>query len=195
MEEKLHKYQNVAIKKGGHLVSTTYSTRKLQWQCNEGHIFWLTANKVHRRGKWCKKCGSSNGERKVRQILKDLNIEFIQEYKLPVSNRRRYDYYFELSGRMFIIEYDGEQHFKYVRKYHKTKERFLQAQIIDRIKTYYSWNSGVTIIRIDYTQVDNIQQHIINAVESPGLVYFSSPTLYKYITDVNITKEQFLMYT
>lgn len=191
----LVKYQNIATKKGGTLLSTSITRRKLEWQCNEGHIFWLTGYKVHRRGKWCPKCGSSNGERAIRQILREFNISFITQYKLLISSRRRYDFYFEYNGGRFIIEYDGEQHFRFARKYHKKKENFLKSQIIDRIKTYYAWNSGITIIRIDYTQYDNIRYHIISGVNSGSLVYLSNPLLYKYITDIKITQEQLMIYS
>ena len=192
--DEVTKYQQIAKEKGGFLLSKSIGQRKVQWQCNEGHIFWLTTYKVHRRGKWCEKCGSSKGERAVRKILKDLNIQFSQEYSLAVCPRRRYDFYFELGGKKYIVEFDGEQHFIYVRKYHKKKSKFIEGQIIDRIKTYYAWNSGITIIRIDYTQLNNIYDHIINGINSGALVYFSDRELYKYITDINITHEQFTLY-
>lgn len=193
--DELAKYQQVAVKKGGTLLSRSITKRKLQWQCNEGHIFWLTAYKVHRRGKWCQTCGSSNGERAIRQILKELNVPFTPQYTLPTSPRRRYDYYFEFNNRRFIVEYDGEQHFSFVRKYHKKKATFIESQIIDRIKTYYAWNSGITIIRIDYTQLNTISNHIMAGINSGAQVYLSNPELYKYITDVNITQDQFILYS
>jgi len=183
---KLVKYQTVAQQKGGRLLSTSISTRKLKWQCNEGHIFWLTAYKVHRRGQWCKECGSSIGERNIRDILKGYGISFIQQYQIKMLPSRKYDFYFEYNGRKFLIEFDGEQHFHYVRKYHKNKIKFIESQIIDRIKTYAAWNSGMTIIRIDYTQIENIKQHLLNGISSTNMVYLSTPELYKYITDVNI---------
>ena len=193
--DKLYKYQQVAIQKGGLLLSKSIHRGKLKWQCNEGHIFYLTAYKVHRRGKWCQTCGSSNGERQIRKILNSFNIQFIPQYKLSVCPRRKYDYYFIYNNRQYIIEYDGEQHFQFVRKYHKKKEKFIQAQIIDRIKTYHAWTSGITIIRIDYTQLNNIIHHIISGINFPSLVYFSNSDLYKYITHVNITHDQINLYS
>lgn len=188
---KLGKYQEAASKRGGRLLSVRVTNSKLQWQCGEGHIFWLTGYKVHRRGQWCKLCGSSIGERNIRAYLKELNIPFNQQYQLPMVPNRKYDFYFEFNGRKFIIEFDGEQHFKFVRKYHKLKSKFFEAQVIDRIKTYAAWNSGITIIRIDHTQVDNVKFHILNAINSPNIVYFSDLQLYKYIIDIPITPEQF----
>lgn len=193
--DKLNKYQQVANKKGGYLLSKSITNKKLQWKCSEGHVFWLTANKVHRRGQWCKKCGSSIGERSIRNILTSFNISFTQQYQLSQIPRRKYDFYFEYNHKKYIIEFDGEQHFRYVRKYHKTKAGFMKCQIIDRIKTYYAWNSGITIIRIDYTQIDNIQRHIIDGINSGAMVYLSDPQLYQYITSVNISPEHFSQYS
>jgi very-short-patch-repair endonuclease len=191
---KLVKYQTIAQQKGGVLLSTSITGKKLKWKCNEGHIFWLTTYKVHRRGQWCKQCGSSIGERNIRAILKEFGISFIQQYQIKMVPRRKYDFYFEYNGRKFVIEFDGEQHFSYVRKYHKTKAKFNESQIIDRIKTYAAWNSNITIIRIDYTQIENIKYHLINGINSPNVVYFSNLELYKYITDINITPNQMSKY-
>ena len=194
MNDKLVKYQNVAIKKGGQLLSTLITTKKLKWQCNEGHIFMMTVHKVHRRGQWCKTCGSSIGERSIRMILKEFNVHFTPQFIIPSLSNRRYDFYFEYNNKKYLIEFDGIQHFEFVRKYHKKKLNFTQAQIIDRIKTYIAWNSGFNLIRIDYTQQENIKYHIITAVNSNNLVYFSNLPLYKYITDINITPEEYIKY-
>lgn len=191
---KAQKYQECAQKKGGVLLSTTITTKKLKWQCQEGHIFWMTANGVYRRGKWCKKCGNSNGERNIRYTLREFGITFDQEHRIDMIPSRRYDFYFEYKGRKFLIEFDGEQHFQYVRKYHRYKYKFYESQVIDRIKTYAAWNSGMTIIRIDYTQADNVRNHIIMAVNSPQVVYLSDPHLYGYIINVNITPEELRLF-
>lgn len=189
------KYQQVAIQKGGILLSTTTpKNRKLQWQCSNGHVFSLTAYKVHRRGKWCQTCGASIGERDIRGILQEFNIPFTQQCILPILPRRKYDFYFEYLGRKYLVEFDGQQHFQYVRKYHKTKAKFLESQIVDRIKTWAAWNSHCYLIRIDYSQIEYIRYHILNAVNSSNVVYLSNPELYKYITEVNITPEQLRQY-
>lgn len=196
MDNKLLKYQNVAIKKGGRLLSTSIHSdkRKLKWQCNEGHIFLMTIYKVHRRGQWCKTCGSSIGERSIRMILKEFNLKFESQFIISLLPTRKYDFYFEYNNNKYLIEFDGLQHFEFVRKYHKTKAKFIESQIIDRIKTYIAWKSGFKIIRIDYMQHENIKSHIITALNSNSLVYFSNPILYKYITDINITGDQLQQY-
>jgi hypothetical protein len=189
----MNKYQQAAIDRGGQLLSTSISARKLKWKCRDGHIFWMTFYKV-KRGQWCKQCGSSIGERDIRKVLQEFNIPFAQQFSLPMLPRRKYDFYFEYGNRRYIIEYDGQQHFEYVRKYHKSKAKFLESQVIDRIKTYSVWKSNLFLIRIDYTQMEHIRHHIITAVNSNCIVYLSNPEMYKYITDINITHEQLEKY-
>lgn len=192
---KVAKYQQVAAQKGGQLLSTSIpQNRKVKWQCSNGHIFMLTPYKVHRRGQWCKQCGASIGERDIRKVLEEFNIPFTQQCTLPILPRRKYDFYFEYNGRKYLVEFDGEQHFRYVRKYHKAKAKFLEGQIIDRIKTYAAWNSGCHLIRIDYTQIEHIKYHIINAINCGSVVYLSNPELYKYISEINITPQQIQQY-
>jgi hypothetical protein len=193
--DNLTKYQKVAIQKGGQLLSTSVSNgRRLKWKCDEGHVFLLTPYKVYRRGQWCKQCGNSIGERHIRKVLKEFNIPFTPEYRLPNLPNRRYDFYFEYNGRKYLVEFDGEQHFRFVRKYHKTKSKFNESQVIDRIKTYVSCNSGCYLIRIDYTQLEHIRHHLITAINSNYMVYLSNPQAYEYITNVNITLQQFQQY-
>jgi very-short-patch-repair endonuclease len=193
--KKMNKCQELATKKGGLLLSTSVTSgKKLKWQCNQGHIFYLTANKA-KRGKWCLECGASIGERNIRMILQELNIPFVQQCVLPILPRRKYDFCFRYNDKHYLIEFDGEQHFQFVKRYHKTKTKFTECQVIDRIKTYCSWRSGYHLIRIDYTQIDNAKYHIINAIQLGHIVYLSDPKLYKYITDVNLTPEQIQKYT
>lgn len=183
----MNKLHALAEKHGGKLLSTNIiKGRKLLWQCNEGHTFWLTPYKVKRRGKWCMQCGSSIGEREIRAILRDGNLKFSPQYSLPVLPTRRYDFYFEYQNQKYLVEFDGEQHFKFVRKLHHTKRQYLEKQIIDRIKTYAAWTNGFHLIRIDYTQMNQIKDHLMRALSANQPVYFSTPEMYRYLTEANL---------
>jgi very-short-patch-repair endonuclease len=186
------KYQQIAIQKGGLLLSTSAPKgKKLQWQCRDGHTFWLTAYKIHRSGKWCPICGASIGERNVRATLQGWNIPFSQQAILPILPRRKFDFYFEYQGRKILLEVDGQQHMNFVRKFHKNKAKFVEAQIVDRVKTYCALQSGFYLIRIDYTQINNVAYHIATAIGLGCPLYLSDPILYKYISDIPLTQEQY----
>lgn len=192
---QLTKFQQAAINRGGELLSTsTNSRKKLQWRCQEGHIFNLTGYKVHRRGKWCPQCGCSIGERKIREFLREFNIPFYPQFKLTSLPSRKYDFYFQYNGQHYLVEYDGEQHFRFVRKYHRIKSRFVESQIVDRIKSYYAIASGYHLIRIDYTQTEHVRHHMIMAIQSNYMFYMSNPEMYRYITHGEITPEDFQKY-
>lgn len=58
---------------------------------------------------------NSRGEEKIRQLLIDNHINFVREKVfddliLPSGRKARFDFYID---NKYIIEYDGEQHFKY----------------------------------------------------------------------------------
>jgi hypothetical protein len=185
---------SAARKRGGKIIQYK-SNRKSLWQCKEGHQFWLTLHKVHRRGQWCKKCGHSIGERIIRDVFNYYQIFFQPQVSLPGLPRRTYDYYFESNGHRYLLEYDGQQHFHYVRKYHRKPGAFKEGQLIDRVKTYWAVQLGFQVIRIDYTQRDWIAAHLINAVNLNWPVYYSAPQLYQYITGISLTYNQVEKYT
>ena len=178
----MEKAQAVAASKGGQLVSPSFQTsRKLKWKCRDGHLFELTWGKVYRRGKWCPQCGASKGEREIRLILQNLNIQFEQQWSPSFLSSRRYDFKFMYNGQPFLIEYDGEQHFHYVRKYHRSKKGFEDHQAADKIKTWVPTEQGFRVIRIDYTQIEHARHHILTALQVQPMVYLSTPDMYKFL--------------
>ena len=188
----MNRAQQLAQKKGGRLV--TYRTQgRSTWQCGEGHTFSLTLNRV-KRGKWCLTCGSSVGERKVREFFRTFGIPFIPQAIFPALPTRRYDYYFEWAGRRYIVEFDGDQHFRYVRKYHKTKGNFYQAQVIDRVKTYVALLYGCHVVRIDQSQREAVAWHILTAINLGAPFYVSSPSLYTHLLQTPVTPEDLRKY-
>lgn len=178
--------QQLAQKRGGQLV--TYRGRgRSTWRCNEGHTFAVSVNRV-RRGKWCRSCGSSVGERRVREFFRAYGVPFVAQAVLPILPTRRYDYYFQWGGRSCLVEFDGEQHFRFVRKYHRSKKNFQQAQAVDRVKTYIGLLSGCQVIRIDYSQREAVAWHISAALNQTNPLYVSNYHLYAHITQSPITQ-------
>ena len=182
----------LAQRKGGHLVAFK-NKGKSTWRCGEGHTFAITIGRV-KRGRWCPTCGSSVGERRIREFFRAYQIPFIPQAVIPVLPTRRYDYYFEWNGKRYIVEFDGEQHFRFVRKYHKAKGNFYQAQAIDRVKTYIGLQSGCHVIRVDYTQRETVAWHIVTAVNLDSPLYLSNFELYSYIIKTPVTYSELQQY-
>ena len=98
----------------------------------------------------------SKGEEKVAQLLRQGGLFYKREVSfLDLKNYGghplRFDFAVYKNGKlMCLIEYDGEQHFKQVKKYQKTIVDFRKTQERDRRKNAYCLAKGIPLIRIPY---------------------------------------------
>lgn len=76
------------------------------------------------------------------------------EYKLP-SSRKRYDFF--LPDYKILIEYDGIQHFKPVKKFGGYKT-FNKRKSTDYYKNRLALKHGYTLYRIKYTDINRIEE-------------------------------------
>ena len=107
-------------------------------------------------------CLRSVGEANIKKILQDNQIDFSQEKTfLDLINPDtqyllRYDFYLSKFNR--LIEFDGEQHFKY-KKGNCTwnnEENYLKTVHNDKIKNDYAKQHNIPLVRIPYWERDNI---------------------------------------
>ena len=115
----------------------------------------------HLSGNGCSKCKASIGERKIQNYLINNNIEFISQYSPNGVGQKRFDFY--IPNKNLIIEYDGIQHFKPIRfsysiTIEESIESFKQQQIRDKEKELWCLKNCVKLLRIKYTQVNNIER-------------------------------------
>ena len=74
------------------------------------------------------------------------------------KGKYRYDFYIEnCRGRKVLIEVDGEQHFKQVKHFQKTRSDFKKTQEHDRRKNGYALAHDYILIRIPYWRVNDIK--------------------------------------
>jgi len=111
----------------------------------------------------CPFCKSSKGENKVADFLIKNRIKFETEHMfedLKDKKHLRFDFY--LPEYNICIEYDGKQHFKPATFGGISKERAEEnlkiCQKRDKMKTEYCKENGITLIRIPYTEFDNIKK-------------------------------------
>lgn len=111
-------------------------------------------------------CGclkKSLGEHLISELLNDNNIIFernahFDDCKFIDTNYHAYfDFYVE---NKYVIEYDGEQHFKEtcfngIAEF-DAKENFRKTQEHDEFKNNYCFKKNIPIIRIPYTHLDNL---------------------------------------
>ena len=66
-----------------------------------------------------------------------------------------YDFY--LPQYNLLIEYQGEQHEKYVKGFHKSKRDFERQQEHDRRKKQYAIDNNIKLLEIWYWDFDNVE--------------------------------------
>lgn len=95
---------------------TQFSNKKVDWIClvcrNPIRSKWI--QDIGRRGVPCPKCsdGVSFGEKFIYNLLKVADIEFKYNVAQKWSQGKRYDFYFELMEKTYIIEVHGKQHYE-----------------------------------------------------------------------------------
>lgn len=123
----------------------------------------------------------SKGEKECRNLLTNLQLSYIQEYGIKGYNYR-YDFMFTLDNQRYIVEIDGEQHFKHTKYFQPTIEDYHECRRRDVEKTYIALRYGYNVIRISYDELYNLQEHINRAIRGNSRLYFSNQERYKFIT-------------
>src|SRR5574341_1375331 len=110
---------------------------------------------VHLRGGGCPKCTSSMGERRILEFLR--GFSFVTKHQKRFAKCRSdkamlpFDFYFRIGKYNFLVEYDGELHFRPSRR-RNGLEKFLRLQQTDVIKTKFAQDNGFILIRVSYTE-------------------------------------------
>lgn len=141
--------------------------RKAKFQCPIcGNSFVSLIGNVS-SGK-TKGCGfhQSYGEEKLNSILSEIGINFERQKTfddLKGKNGHPLFFDFYLPDYNTCIEYDGEQHFKYHESScWNTEENYFETQKRDKQKDSYCKAKGINLIRIPYTDFENINKKYIS---------------------------------
>lgn len=139
---------------------------KIEIECKEHGIFPVTPDNFLNKKSSCPSCKESKGEKMVSKFLSDNNIKYIKEMridKLDSSNKTnlRFDFYIEIFN--LIIEYDGIQHYEVV-EYFGGIESLLKTKHNDKLKNIFCKNNKINLLRIPYTEFNNIEFILTNTV-------------------------------
>ena len=154
---------NLTGKKFGYLIALYFneeksSLNKSYWHCkcdcgNECDVLRENLTAPNR----FPSCGcqtTSRGELKIEQLLKENNIPYEKQKSFnscinPETNYLlRFDFYV---NDKYLIEYDGEQHFK-----DRWYEPLKKVQDRDNIKTQWCKENNIPLIRIPYTKYNTL---------------------------------------
>ena len=104
-------------------------------------------------------CINSLGEEKICKILNDNNIPYIKEKTFDdlrsnsTNALLRFDFYID---NKYLIEYDGEQHYRTDLGGWRTKEYIEKIQIYDNQKKEWCKNNNIPLIRIPYWHLQDL---------------------------------------
>lgn len=98
----------------------------------------------------------SKNEEKIVKILLQEKVSFIREKTFQDLKKGKFRFDFYLPKENIIIEIDGEQHFKQIKKFQKTRQDFLKQQERDRRKNSYCLANNIPLYRIPYWEIENI---------------------------------------
>lgn len=104
----------------------------------------------------------SKYEDKVAKLLNENNVSYFREYVVPKcthnGNPLRFDFAIvgDFGAPYTFIEVNGEQHYKYISKFYKTKSQFKTAQERDRIKIKYCLLNRHKLIIIPYWEIESL---------------------------------------
>lgn len=137
------------------------SDQKIKVICPIHGIFEQRVDIHYHHG--CPVCDDSKGEKRIREYLNTNNIQYIAEYSFPDCISKyplRFDFAVFRNEALFcLVEYDGHFHFHDI-----FENNAIETQYRDNIKTSYCYERKIPLLRIKYTQYDNIENILREAL-------------------------------
>lgn len=129
---------------------------KVLIECKE-HGYFQQSPLKHLSGQGCVKCSGSNGEKIIKNILKENGIKYKPEYTfddLRYKNSLRYDFGIldDNNNLKFILEYNGRQHYFRDSLFHKSDEDFEEYKLRDKLKMEYCSKNNIPLYIIRYDE-------------------------------------------
>lgn len=146
------------------------SGKKYKFYCKDcGKEFEIQLRKIitHNHSMRCRDCTISKGEQKIKEWLIENNIRFIPQKEFKDLKGMRngllsYDFY--LPEYNLLIEYQGEQHEKFIKGFYKTKEDFERQLEHDKRKKEYAKDNNIKLLEIWYYDFENIEEILNNTL-------------------------------
>lgn len=136
-------------------ISISKSSKFKCKKCN--HEWSIKTHNVITGFTGCPNCKKSKGERIIKNFLRDKNINHIEQYTFDhCKNKRKLPFDFYLPEHNTCIEFDGYQHFSPWKDNPKYLNEFFKIKINDNIKNNYCLTNNIKLIRIPYTEINNI---------------------------------------
>jgi hypothetical protein len=141
--------------------------RRAVWncQCDCGNNIQVTSHSLlggHNISCGCAK--QSLGEKRVEELLQQLNYNYAKEYRIPECRNIKplpFDFaIFENNQLICLIEYQGDIHYKTSEGWNN-EEQLKQRQLRDQIKRDYCQKHQIKLIEIPYTDYDILNENYL----------------------------------
>lgn len=133
---------------------------KIKCRCKTHDVIWDVNPQNILNGHGCPSCNQSIGEKKIKQILEEMKIDFVYEKTFDDckdKNVLAFDFY--LKDYNLCIEFDGLQHFIPIAHF-GGEENLRKIQYHDEIKNNYCKQNGIKLLRIKYNKYDKLEEII-----------------------------------
>ena len=131
---------------------------KIKCKCKLDNNIWYTTPHGLLDDNGCPKCNASKGESEISRYLDNRNINYIPQHKFnDCRSKDKLPFDFYIPSLNIAIEYDGKQHYEII-DYFGGLDGFIYTKIHDTIKTIYCKENNIKLIRIPYTEYDNIEK-------------------------------------
>jgi hypothetical protein len=137
------------------------------WKCNNNkhEDYYRSINTSNVCNFNCPSCGFSKGEKKLEDLFDKNNIKFDSQTKfhnLLGLGKGQLSYDFYLPKYNLFVEYQGVQHEKYIKGFHKSKKDFERQIEHDRRKKEYALQNGYQFLEIWYYDFDKIEEILLS---------------------------------
>jgi hypothetical protein len=135
---------------GGDCLSSEYKGRhyKLLWRCSGGHEWFATPGSIFNGKTWCPHCRINLSEERCRYVFEKLTNHKFPSNKTILGGRKELDGYCKELNLAF--EFQGRQHYMFVKHFHKTEQDFKKQKEKDFNKKELCKSLGIKLIQIPY---------------------------------------------
>lgn len=147
------------------------NNRRIRWQrckCDCGNIIDVNNNNLRTGGTQSCGCVKSRGERIIANLLRENNIEFIQQYSFNELRTNKngilyFDFAIFKNGELYeLIEFQGRQHYTGPDATWKRSASLETIQYRDNLKVEYCKQHNIPLIVIPYTEIGRINLEMLN---------------------------------
>lgn len=127
-------------------------------------------------GQRCPCCSESKGEKQIEIFLLEKKINFQKQYTFENLKRKRFDFLILDSNNKikFVLEYDGEFHFKPFSNTKRSLEKFERQKLSDKEKDNFCLKNKISLFRIPYWYFDNIEEILESILKMDNFIVMRS---------------------